>query len=153
MWRVVPKGWLSRDLTILENGRSVALVGFARFSGAAHFAVGDAAYTIREARPVYGSWVLERDGEAIAYARSVRALFRHSCVIEYGGKRYQVQERSAFRRDLVVREGVQFVGYIEPERAFARTLRACLPEDLPLAVRVFIVALAANPWTDQDEIM
>ena len=54
---------------------------------------------------------------------------------------------------LVVREGVQYVGYIESERACSKRLRVCLPEDLPLAVRAFIVAVAVNPWAGQDEIM
>ena len=115
--------------------------------------VGDATYTICQKPPGYGSYVLEAEGDAVAHARSVRTLFRHLCVIEYAGKRYQLERRSAFGRNLVVREGVQYVGYIESERAFSRRLRVCLPEDLPLAVKVFIAALVVNPWAGQDEIM
>jgi hypothetical protein len=153
MLRVVPKGWLSRDFAVLEDERSIAAVRFVRSSGVAKFTIGDAAYTIRQEHPGYGAWVLETAGGTIARARSVRTLFRHSCMVEYAGKRYRLDDRSVFRRNLVVREGVQYVGYIESERALTDKLSACLPEHLPLAVRVFMVALVMNPWADQDEIM
>jgi hypothetical protein len=153
MLRVVPRRWLSRDFAVLENERSIAAVRFERSSGAAKFTIGDAAYTIRQEQPGYGVWALETEGGAIAGARSVRTLFRHSCVVEYAGKRYQLEDRSVFRRNLVVREGVQYVGYIESERALTNELSACLPEYLPLVVRVFIVSLVMDPWADQDEIM
>lgn len=153
MLRVVPKGWLSRGFEILEDDRLVTTVRFVRSTGAAEFTLGDATYAIRQEHPGYASWVLEIGGIAPARARSVRTLFRDSRVIEYAGRRYQLTSRSAFRRNLTVQEGVQFVGYIESERVFSKTLNACLPESLPLAVKVFIVALAVNPWADQDEIM
>lgn len=153
MLRVVPKGWFSRDFAILEHDQPAATVRFARSVGAASFAVGDVAYAIHQEHPGYGAWVLEMEASFVARAREVRTLFRHSFVIEYAGKRYQLENRSAFRRSLAFREGVEYVGYIEPERLFTNKLRACLPEYLPLAMRVFIVALAVNPWGGQDEIM
>ena len=153
MLRVVPKGWLSQDFAIVEDHQTVAVVRFARSSGKAEFTVGEDAYTIRDEHPGYESWVLETEGEAVARARSLRTIFWHLLVVEYAGKRYELEDRYVFRRKVMIREGVQTVGYIEAERALSRRLCASLPQYLRLAVRVFMIALVVNPWADRDEIM
>jgi hypothetical protein len=153
MLRAIPGGWLSHDFTVLENDQPVASVRFAWFSGTGELTIENTTFTVRQSHPEYGFFVLEGHGGVIARARGVRTLFNHACTIEYGGRRYQIEDRSVLRRRLVVREGVQSVGYVEPERMFTRKVRACIPETLPLEVRIFILTLAIYLWTDQKEIM
>ena len=146
--RVVPTRPRSRDLTVLQENQPVARIVFTWLTGIGKLIIGDRTYTVRRTHRGLQSFVLEQEGQAIAGAQCKRTLFRQVCIVEYAGRQYPIEARSTFRRKLVVREGVQYAGYIEPERAFARPCRACLPASLPMPVRAFIIALAMRLWID-----
>jgi len=153
MLKAKPKNFFSRDLQILENDRPVAMVEFAWSSETGQVTIGDTHYTIRQDPPGYCSFVLEDQGQIIAHARGTRTLFQHACAIEYAAKWYQLVDKSKFRRNIVVREGVQFVGYIESKHMLAQQVSACLPEHLPLAVKAFILALVTHLWAHQESVI
>jgi len=153
MLEAKPKNWFSHDLLILEDEQPVAEVTFAWSSETGQVVIGETRYTIRQEPPGTCSFVLEDQGQIIAHARGTRTLFQHACAIEYTGKWYQLEDKSKFRRNIVVREGVQFVGYIESKRLFDAKVDVCLPDSLPLAVKTFIIALVMHLWARQESVM
>ena len=153
MLEAKPKSWFSRDLIITEDDRSVARVKFAWSFEQGELTIGDTVYVIRQDCPGYCSFVLQDQEHPIAHARTVKTIFNRTCTIEYGGRCYHLEDKSAWHRHIVVRDGVEFVGYIESKHLFSPTINACLPESLPLAIRGFIIALAMHMWTSQDSVM
>jgi hypothetical protein len=153
MLEAKPKNWFSRELTILEDDRPVARVKFSWSSEKGELAIGETVYTIRQDPPGYCAFVLEDRDSIIARAREIRTILHHACTVEYAGRRFQLEDRSALRRNIVVREGVQFVGYIESKHLFATKVSACLPEYLPLAVKGFIIAVVMHLWRNQQSVM
>ena len=147
--KVVPRGSLSRDLVIRQGNRCVATVGFQWLTGMAKLVVGGQTYTIRQNQRGLCSFVLQSKGKTVARALNRRTLFHQYCTIDYGGRTYRIESKSALGKKLVLREGAQFVGYMEPEHAFTRRSRACLPDCLPLAVQVFVIVVAIRLWMEQ----
>lgn len=148
-----PKNWFSRDLTILENDVPVAEIQFAWSSETGEIVIGETHYPIRQEPPGYCSFVLEDQGQVIAHARGMRTLFQHACAIQYANKWYQLKDKSRLRRNILVHEGVQSVGYIESKRLFDPQVEVCLPDSLPLAVKAFIVALVMRLWAHRESVM
>jgi hypothetical protein len=148
---IVPNGRLFRCFTVLEDGRPVAAVRFAWLSRESELVVGDMVYKACQEHSGYGFFVLKDQDRVVARAQSLRTLFQDSCTIEYAGKRYQLERASIFGAKYVLREEGQVVGHIEPERVLTKRTRACLPEGLPLVVRLFIVALAMDLWVNRIE--
>ncbi|MBN1579696.1 MAG: hypothetical protein JXA89_03265 [Anaerolineae bacterium] len=153
MLEAKPKNFFSRDLQILENDRPVARVEFAWSSETGQVTIGDTRYTIRQDPPGYCSFILEDQDHIIAQARGMRTLFQHACAIEHAGKWYQLEDKSRFRRNIIVREGVQFIGYVESKHIFVKQISACLPDHLPLVVKAFIIALVMHLWAHQESVM
>jgi hypothetical protein len=116
-------------------------------TGTGSLRIEEATYVVRQQGRGLGTFILEREGEPVARARCVRTLFHHGCVIDYAGRRYRLEGRSLLSKSIVLREGAQFVGYLEPEGALTRKSKACLPDGLPLAVQVFVIALATRMWS------
>jgi hypothetical protein len=149
MLRIVPKGGFSRDLTVFQGDQAVAGVTYAWLTGTGSLLIDEGTYAVRQEGRGLGTFVLEQEGEPIAHARYVRTLFQQGCAIDYAGRHYRLEGRSLLSKSIVLRQGAEFVGYLEPEHALTRKSRACLPDYLPLAVRVFIIALAMHMWSGQ----
>ena len=147
--KVVPRGGFSRDLSIRQGRRCVATVGFQWLTGTAKLVVAGQTYTIRQHHRGLCSFVLQTKGKTVARAQNRRTLFHQYCTIDYGGSTYRIEGTSALGKKLVLREGAQFVGYMEPEHAFTRRSTACLPDCLPLAVQVFVIVVAIRLWMEQ----
>jgi hypothetical protein len=148
---VAPSGLFPRRFTVLEDGLPVAEMRFAWLSRESELVFGDTAYKACQEHSGYGLFVLKDKERVFARAQSLRTLFHDSCLIGYAGRRYQLEKASTLGRKYVIREGGQVVGRIEPEHILAKSTRACLPESLPLVVRLFIVALAVDLWVNQTD--
>ena len=147
--RVVPRGGLSRDFAIRQGNRCVATVGFRWLTGTAKLVVRGQTYAIRQNQRGLCTFVLQSKGRTVARAQNRRTLFHQYCTIDYGGRTYRIESKSTLGKKLVLREGAQFVGYLEPDHAFTRKSTACLPDSLPLAVQVFVIVVAMRLWMEQ----
>jgi hypothetical protein len=76
--------------------------------------------------------------QAEAYRPSV---FRGRFVIEAGEVDYSFEPCSPFGRSFELWDQGQVVGEVYPEGIFSRSVHGDLPEELPLPVRVFLLAL------------
>jgi len=146
MLEAIPKTWFSWDFDIVDpGGQPVANLDMSAWREKATFAVGDTTYRIHRERLMSGAFLLE--GEGAIVARAVKpSAFRHSFVVHQDGREYTLSRRSAFRREYVLRQDAREVGSVAPEKWFSRRAAVNLPDDLPLAVRVFIVVLVLLLW-------
>ena len=145
---VIPKVGFSQGLGIERGGRCVATVSFQWFTGAAKLTIGSQIYAIRQHQRGLCSSLLQSGNETVACAQGRRTLFCQYCTIDHGGRTYRIEAQSAFGKRLVLREGAEYVGYMEPEHLFTRKRIACLPACLPLAVQVFVIVVAMRLWTE-----
>jgi hypothetical protein len=145
--------WFSRDLIISENEQPVAKIRFDWSFKQGELTVGKVVYAIRQDPPGYCSYILQDGKTTIAHARAMKTILYHSCTIEYSGSKFRFEDKSTWRRYIAVREGVQYVGYIESKHLFASKVTACLPVSLPLAIRGFMIALATRLWNSKQTAM
>jgi hypothetical protein len=114
--------------------------GWVRRAGAA--TIGGETHTLGR---VDGSLVLERDGRRLALATKRTPLFRRF-EVEAGDWRFVLEARSMFGRPFVLLEDGEVLGSIEPAERSRREVVSHLPEELPLALRVFLTWLVLVQW-------
>jgi hypothetical protein len=145
MLMAVPARWFSWDFAVLEGSQVIAAIDVSWWREEGELAVQGRTFRVYREGLMRGAFVLESAGSVLARAEKPSA-FRRAFVVEHGGRRYTFAARSPFQRAFELRDGSGAVGAIAPLGIFTRRARVDLPEDLPLAVRVFIVWLAVILW-------
>ncbi|AMY07271.1 hypothetical protein LuPra_00438 [Luteitalea pratensis] len=92
-----------------------------------------------------GPFVLEQAGSVVASAEKSSA-FRKTVQIEHHGRHYTLKPRSCWRREMVLYEGDRELGSIAPSNWLVRDARVSLPDDLSMALRLFVVWLTLLLW-------
>jgi hypothetical protein len=146
MLKAIPKAWFSWDFDILDpSGQSIAKVDMSAWREKATFAIGDVSCRIYRERLMSGAFLLEAEGSVLARAIKPSA-FRDSFVVDYDGRQYTLGRRSVFGREYILKQDSREIGSMAPEAWFTRKVIVNLPDDLPLAVRVFVVVLVLILW-------
>jgi len=143
--RLIPKRWFSWDFAVLDDRGIVANIDISQWREKGVLTVRGASHPVYRERLTSGDFILESAGSILARARKPSA-FRRSFNMEHGGRRYTVRAQSAFRRKFVVLDGDIEIGSISPDGIFTRRASIDLPEDISLALRIFIVWLAVILW-------
>jgi len=145
MLRIVPEGWPSREFTVFDGEQPIGRINFSKLSKGGEMTIGGRAYRVYSEG---GKWWGRRtyvlaNGGVLAQAELYRAWS-----LEYGEKRFRLEASSGFfsRRFALREEDGRTVGSGSSEGFFSRNIRADLPEELPLAVRAFIVFLGFILW-------
>ena len=107
-------------------------------------------HSVYRERPMSGDFILESAGSILARARKPSA-FRRFFNVEHAGRQYTLRAPSAFRRAFIVLDGDLGIGSISPDGLFTRRASVDLPENIPLAVRIFIVWLAVILWKRESD--
>ncbi len=145
MLRAIPKSWYSQDYVILENDTKIASVDFAMWREAAELTTRDASFRMFREGLINGSFVLKAGVSTVALAEKPSAfsrLFR----VTHAGKQYTLEAGAVFGRKFVVSNGQNQIGSIFPEHCLSRKAVVDLPEDIPLAVRIFMFWLVMVLW-------
>jgi len=145
MLKAVPKSWFSSDYKLLENDTTVTIIDSSWWREAAELTIKGSTYRVYREGLMSGSFVLEGDGSILARAEKPSAFYR-SFVVEHGGKKYTLEAESAMFRKFVLSEGGQQIGSVYPEHALTRKAVVAFPEEIPLAVRVFMFWLVMILW-------
>jgi hypothetical protein len=141
----VPVSWLSGDFDVIEQGTRVGGIDVAWVREAAELTAQGVAYRAFRQGWVSGTFVLERDGVAMATADKSSA-WRRVFAIRWEGTAYELASASLWRRGYMLRGGGRVVGTIRPASWATRKAVADLPDDLPLAMRMFIVWIVLTMW-------
>lgn len=107
--------------------------------------VDNTSYEARREQLFSGRFLLERNGETVAYAEKPSAM-RRQFEVFFGKLRLELESESAFRRAFVVRMGDTVVGSIRPETALRRRAVIDLPDELPRPLQVFLCWLVLLLW-------
>jgi hypothetical protein len=141
MLRTEPKRRLSPSCRIFGDDTPVAVLETDRMRGAGRLILEEAVYSVYREGVVFGRFVLEReDGAVLATAEKPR-LFARRLEVEHDGSTYVLRTASPLRRRFVLIEDDRGIGAIRPAHLFSRSALADLPEEVPLAVRIFMIRL------------
>ena len=145
MLTLVPKSWLIWDFEVYDGSGRVADIDLSWLKEKGTLRVEGQEYRVYREYPLMGDYILELKGREIARAVKPSALFR-SFDIRYDMKKYTLRARHVFLREFVLLEGEREVGAIVPVSIFRRRARVDLPEQLSLAVRLFMIFLTLILW-------
>ena len=93
----------------------------------------------------FGAFVLEKGGVAVARAEKP-GVFGRTFLIEFRGGFYTLKPRGFWRREMVLYQGAREIGWIGASGFLTRRSRVNLPDELPPALRLFLVWLAMLLW-------
>lgn len=152
MLQAIPQSWLSWDFTVLQGEVPIADIDVSRWREKGELTVAGATYRVYREGLLSGTFVLESAGGVLARAK--KTTFFRSFLVEHAGRQYTLRAKSAFRRQLVLLEGAEGsreIGSISPAGLFTRRASVDLPEELPLAVRVFLIWLTIVLWKRESD--
>lgn len=135
-----PVGLLSRRYRVRSGDEVLTELRLAAFRDAAMFTLDGKAYTMRRERPMSGAFVLATASGPVAGARKPSAL-RNRFEVDHPAGSLLIESVSAWKPIYRVGDGGGQVGWIRRRAWYSRVVEADLPDDLPLAVRVFVLWL------------
>ena len=139
-----PHSALSWDFTVYEESLPVAEVDLAWVRERAVVTIKDVNCDVyRES--VGGAFVLAVDDYVLMRAVKT-SVFSSSFDVTYEERAYHLKKKSIFSRAFELWQDGSVVGTITPRGMFTRKADADLPNDLPLAVRVFMLWLVILIW-------
>lgn len=143
--QVAPTHWYSWHFTVRKDSQLVANVDVNAWGEQGALTIDRTHYQMYREGWMNGSFVLERDGSAIAHAEKPSA-FRRRYLIRYRDREFALVARSAFRRSFALLDGSQEIGSVEPIGLFTREATADLPDTWPLPLRAFVIWLTVIQW-------
>ncbi|MCL6548988.1 MAG: hypothetical protein K6T30_08765 [Alicyclobacillus sp.] len=146
----IPKHWFSWDFLVTSSSRPVAEIGISWWREKGELMVEGLPYQVYRERLMSGAFVLSSNGSVLARAEKPSA-FRRSFLLDYMGKCYTLQARSAFGRTFILSEDSTEIGSIHPTGLLTRRARAVLPGHLPLFFKVFLIWLTLVLWKREAE--
>lgn len=149
MLRAIPQGWFSSKYTVLENDTTIANIDFSGWREAGELTIKGSPYRVYREGMMSGSFLLESAGSIHSRAEKPSALYR-SFLVEHDGKKYTLEAKSAWSRNFILSEGGAQVGSVHSEGALSRKAVADFPEQIPLAVRIFMLWLVMVLWKRSD---
>ncbi len=124
----------------------MALLEADRMREAGRLILEEAVYPVYREGVFFGSFVLEHEDGAVLATAEKPSLFARRFDVEHDGSTYVLRMASRLRRRFVLIEGDREIGAIRPAHLFSRSALADLPDDLPLAVRIFMIWLVLLLW-------
>lgn len=135
------KSIFSWDFTVMDGPAAVADISLAWWREKGALTVEGREYPVHREGLVGGAFILE--GTDAVLARAVKSnFFSRSYEVEHGDRHYVLKRKRFFlSRNYLLFAGDSEVGSIVFEGIPSRSLRAVLPGELPLPVKVFIIWL------------
>ncbi len=136
----VRKNLLSWNYTVMDGSAAVAEINMAWWSQKGAMTVEGREYPIHREGLVGGAFVLEGDDAIMVRAEKVSPLSR-SFEIVFHDRTYLLKRKTLISRKYLLVVGDSEVGSIAPVGIPCFRIRADLPEELPLPVKVFLLWL------------
>jgi hypothetical protein len=141
---IAPAHWYSWNFDVLDGARRLAQVDVSSWREKGVVTIDGVEHRVyREG--ALGDFILERTGTVLARATKPSA-FRHTMIVTYQGREYELRKSSAWRRTFVVLDGDTQIGSLSPNSTWTRQATVDLPAKWPLAVRTFVIWLAIILW-------
>jgi hypothetical protein len=141
----VPKSLWAWDFDVLDSGGlPVGEVRLGSWRERGSVTAAGVAYEIERQRG-FGAFIMTKEGVEVGRAVKPSALFR-SFEIEHEGRLLTLKAWSSMRRAMALWEGGTTIGTIAPDGILTRRARIKLPDELPLALDLFLVWLTMLLW-------
>jgi hypothetical protein len=150
MLYAIPKRWFSWNFYVCDGARQVAEIDVAWWREKGLLTLEGISYQVYREKMMSGAFILKTAGEVVARAEKPDALLRR-LLVDYGGRQFTLKAESAFGRGFILLEGQKGIGRVAPEGFFTRRAAASLPEELPLAVKIFILWLVIILWKRESD--
>jgi hypothetical protein len=144
--RVEPVHWYSWSFRVLQDGAELTRVEHGLFRSRGSFVLDGRTFTMRRQHP-FGAFLLEQDEREIARAAPL-GMFDRGYEITFDRK-LTLKRPHPFSRRYVLHHGDLRIGELRPERMFGRASAVDFPDELPLAIRVFLMFLVVSAWRRQ----
>ena len=140
-----PRHLLSWDFDFFQGADKIATLDGAVVSESGRLHVGSGEFECRRQGFASGDFELLARGEKYVSATK-RSALRRRFEIRFGDRELVLDATSAFGRTFELIEQRHVVGTVRPRSLLSRQGVAELPEDLPVAVRLFIAWLVILMW-------
>ena len=145
MLRAVPKGWFSWSFDIVEGEERIASVNLGLIREKGRLEIRGTSFEIGREGYASGDFFI-RVGDHVVARADKPSAFRRRFEVSVGERRYTLTAANPFVRRFVLREGERRVGVVRPKNAFSHAALIDLPEEIPLAARVFMAWLVILMW-------
>jgi hypothetical protein len=96
-----------------------------------------------------GDFVLAHGGNVVARA-SKTSVFRSTFDVAFNGKQYALKRPSLWKHDFELRQNDQVIGTVRRANRWSRRTYVNLPNELPLAVQIYLFWLVMIMWNRED---
>jgi hypothetical protein len=140
--RAIPRSFFSWDFDVVESGKALCAIDQGYWRERASFSLAGRTYTLGRESGFGDFWVREggEGGPVLCHATKVSA-FRRRFDIVIDGTEFVLAPRSLFGFSYDLTSGSAVVGSISRVSLFRRELELDLPDELPVAARVFLLWL------------
>jgi hypothetical protein len=150
MLEAIPTDILSTNFRLQQQNQLLGEVDVSILREKARIELEDGTYELYRERQFSGDFVLERNGKIVARATKPSAL-QNRFEVELPDRRLVLRKVSIWNRRFELFDGEKQIGSIYPLGIFTRRSNIDLPDDWPLAIRVFLFWLAFIIWKRQNQ--
>jgi hypothetical protein len=140
-----PRNIFSWDYDFFEGTQHLASLDGAVLTEAGRLLIGSGEFECRRQGFASGDFELIAEGERYVSATKPSA-FRRRFEIHFGDRHLVLEAASAMGRKFELLESGRVIGSVRPKALLSRRGRADLPDDLPVAIRLFVVWLVILMW-------
>ena len=145
MLEAIPTDILSKNFRLEQNDELVGELDPSIWRCKATLELEDGTYNLYREKLLAGDYLLEHNGTIVARAVKTN-VFRDKFAVEIGNRLLEFRKLRWTSRKFGLFDGDQQVGGIYPRGIFTKRARIDLPEEWPLANRVFMFWLAFLMW-------
>jgi hypothetical protein len=150
MLEAIPTDILSTNFRLQQQNLLLGEVDVSILREKARIELEDGTYELYRERQFSGDFVLERNGKIVARATKPSAL-QNRFDVELPDRRLVLRKVSIWNRRFELFDGEKQIGSIYPLGIFTRRSNIDLPDDWPLAIRVFLFWLAFIIWKRRNQ--
>jgi hypothetical protein len=150
MLEAIPTDILSTNFRLQQQNQLLGEVDVSILREKARIELEDGTYELYRERQFSGDFVLERNGKIVARATKPSAL-QNRFEVELPDRRLVLRKVSIWNRRFELFDGEKQIGSIYPLGIFTRRSNIDLPDDWPLAIRIFLFWLAFIIWKRRNQ--
>lgn len=140
-----PQGVTMRRYSVTCDGAPIGELSFPTFGPSTATPIAGQRYRLRRTGVLRDTFTLVADGAPVAHAAQ-RDPLRREFAVEAGERGLSLRAESLLRSGYTLLEGDRVVGALRPAGRLRRGIEADLPDDLPLAVGVFLLWIVLLLW-------
>ena len=148
MLKTIPRHWFTWNCEVFDNDNNIGSISFAAWGEAGELETQGSLCKVYRKSPLSGNFILEENGNCIAWAQKPNPMSR-LFQVDFAGIQYELKAESPFFRSFILQSQRTTIGSISPEHAFTKRAIIDLPTNIPLTVRLFMVWLVLLLWRRQ----